>query len=365
MRARAVKVTAAAVLLVLGASSAAQAPKPEDPPAERAPLASKSLLLDITRAGERFVTVGERGHVLYSDDSGGSWTQADSVPTSAMLTGVYFADAQRGWAVGHDEVVLRTADGGRTWQKTHYAPEAQQPLLDVWFSDGNRGIAIGAYGSYYVSDDGGATWTRSTFEPAPIEGGAPRPAAGAAQSLDEAAMDEAIGSEFHLNQLAVAGSRLYIAAEAGRLFRSDDGGATWKTLPSPYDGSFFGILPLEGDSVLAFGLRGHLFRSDDAGLTWTSIPTGSVAMLTDGVRVDDRTVAIVGLSGVVLVSRDGARTFTLVQQDDRKGLAAVLADGQRLIVVGEGGTKTLTLTPPPAAPPSPPASGGRGKGEGG
>ncbi|NIN72690.1 MAG: sialidase, partial [Gemmatimonadetes bacterium] len=49
----------------------------------------------------------------------------------------------------------------------------------------------------------------------------------------------------------------------------------WTTLPSPYEGSFFGTLPLEGDSLLLFGLRGHLFRSDDAGESWEEIPTGT------------------------------------------------------------------------------------------
>ncbi len=34
------------------------------------PLAPRSLLLDITVAGERLVAVGERGHILYSDDLG-------------------------------------------------------------------------------------------------------------------------------------------------------------------------------------------------------------------------------------------------------------------------------------------------------
>jgi photosystem II stability/assembly factor-like uncharacterized protein len=335
-RASAVIPLAAASLLWLEASAA-------DPPAWRAPLAAESLLLDITRAGERLVAVGERGHVLYSDDDGLTWTQAQSVPTSTMLTGVYFADARNGCAVGHDELVLRTEDGGRTWRKTHYAPEAQQPLLDVWFADPMRGIAVGAYGSYYETTDGGVTWTAREFDPAPLEA---RPAAGANRSLDRDAMDEAIGSDFHLNQIAANGDRLYIAAEAGRLFRSDDAGVTWRTLPSPYEGSFFGVLALSRESVLAFGLRGNLFRSDDAGITWKAITTGSVAMLTDAVRVDDRVVVIVGLSGLMLVSRDGAHTFAAVQQQDRKGLAAVTAAGEHVVTVGEGGARALPFVAP-------------------
>ena len=64
------------------------------------------------------VAVGERGHVLVSGDEGRSWRQAD-VPSRALLTGVFMHDARLGWAVGHDEVVLRTRDGGLTWERVH------------------------------------------------------------------------------------------------------------------------------------------------------------------------------------------------------------------------------------------------------
>ena len=113
-------------------------------PAEIAPLAATSLLLDLAQAGERIVAVGERGHVLLSDDKGATWRQAKSVPTRVMLTAVYFADAEYGWAVGHDETILNTTDGGETWTRSHFAPEAQQPLLDLWFANRISGIAVGA-----------------------------------------------------------------------------------------------------------------------------------------------------------------------------------------------------------------------------
>ena len=49
------------------------------------------------------------------------------MPTRALLTGVYLHDSQLGWAVGHDAVVLRTRDGGTTWERVHDAPENGAP----------------------------------------------------------------------------------------------------------------------------------------------------------------------------------------------------------------------------------------------
>jgi photosystem II stability/assembly factor-like uncharacterized protein len=333
-----------ALAAALEAPAQDEARDPAAEPAAIAPLASGSLILDLAFAGRRIVAAGERGHVLVSDDGGGSWKQSP-VPVSANLTALAFADGRHGFAVGHVETILRTGDGGATWELVHFDPGNAQPLLDVAFTDASHGVAVGAYGVVYVTDDGGAVWSQVPFEPEPL------PGAGTVEP-EEGDLEEGIdlGFEFHLNALARGpGQRLYIGAEAGRLFRSDDAGAHWRELPSPYDGSFHGILPLDGDALLAYGLRGNLFRSEDGGMTWTAIPTGTTALLDAGARVDADTVVVAGMAGVVLLSRDGGRSFRLLQQPDRKGIAAVLpAEGGSLVVAGEGGLRRIVL--PGAAP---------------
>ena len=295
------------------------------------PLAERSLLLDAAAASGRTVAVGERGHILISDDGGGSWRQSSSVPTRATLTGVYFHDRQLGWAVGHDAVILRTRDGGETWQRLHWSPEEERPFLDVWFSDADHGFAIGAYGYFLATADGGETWEERLIVTEE-------------QSEEIDAYD--LGGDFHLNHIARAASgRLYIAAEAGTLYRSDDGGESWRTLPSPYHGSFFGSLPLDGDSLLLFGLRGNLFRSDDAGETWTAIESGTVAILNQGLTLADGTIVIAGTAGTLLLSRDGGMSFSLEAQSDRQGLATVLDAGDGgLLLVGEFGVSKIAAS---------------------
>jgi len=298
--------------------------------AEIVPLAATSLLLDLAIAGDRLVAVGERGHVLLSDDQGATWRQAKAVPTRVMLTAVFFVDSEYGWAVGHDETILNTVDGGETWSRTHFAPEAQQPLLDLWFANRVSGIAVGAYGAYFTTNDGGRHWSSAKFS-APPAAATP-------------AVDEEPPPDYHLNRIVGVGNRLYVAAEGGKLYRSDDRGASWRMLPSPYEGSFFGLVPIRGEGLLAFGLRGHLFRSADAGETWHALESHTTAMLTDGVAVNDLRVVIGGLSGVLLVSADAGETFKLTQQDDRKGMAALLpGPAGTVVVAGEGGVRTIRI----------------------
>ncbi len=344
------KASLVALLLaaLLGAPVARAEQAPDSPAAEHARLAAHSLLIALAAAGERLVAVGDRGGIVFSDDRGRSWVQADFVPTQALLTGVCFFDAQHGLAVGHDEVILATADAGRSWKRTHYAPEAQQPLLDVWCGTGGRAIAVGAYSTYLTSEDGGGTWAARKFTPTPREPRAKEARAAAASASDEGQA----GGGYHLNRIVAATpTRLYIAAEAGHLYRSDDAGASWLELTSPYHGSFFGVLPLAGNAVLAFGLRGNLYRSDDAGASWQKIDSGTVQLLDGAARFDDGGVAVVGLSGVLLVSHDDGHSFTLDQQSDYTGLSAIMSIGSdELAVVGDGGVRVIALHgPPPAA----------------
>ncbi|MBI5444070.1 MAG: hypothetical protein HY900_23030 [Deltaproteobacteria bacterium] len=308
----AVRVTAA-LTLALAAGPATTA---EPGRSLKARLATRSLLLAGAAAKGRLVAVGERGHILLSDDSGRSWRQAD-VPTTATLTAVRFHGEKLGWAVGHDEVILRTRDGGEHWERVRYAPEKEQPLLDVWFQDENRGFAVGAYGLFLESANGGATWTER----------------------------KVTGDDRHLNRIVPSGpERLYLVGEAGKTLRSDDRGATWKELPSPYQGSFYGGLHLGGESLMIFGLRGHLYRTEDGGRSWKEIRTGTDGLLSDAALLPDGRIVVVGTSGAVLVSSDKGLSFALQQIPDRHGLSGVLAaPAGTLVALGERGAETLPL----------------------
>jgi photosystem II stability/assembly factor-like uncharacterized protein len=130
-----------------------------DTPAMQSPLASRGLLTGLARAGDRVVAVGQRGHILWSDNAGQDWQQA-KVPVSSDLVAAHFPSASQGWAVGHDGVILHTADGGKSWQRQRDGrpDEADVPLLDVWFRDERNGYAVGAFGTLLETNDGGAHW---------------------------------------------------------------------------------------------------------------------------------------------------------------------------------------------------------------
>ena len=334
-------------------------PDPINAAAESLPLTSQSLLTDVARSGERYIAVGARGAILVSDDAK-TWRQA-TVPTRMTFTAVAAIDAQV-WAVGHEGVIVHSADGGEHWELQRQDawkpaagsgmrdPQQGGPLLDVLFTDIKHGYAVGAYSVALKTDDGGANWQAMTIaKPAADAEDETTPAKKGAKNdhADTFSKDElTLGQEAtpHLNAIARTGSgALLVVGERGSAFRSRDNGASWQRQQLPYDGSMFGVLGFEADHVLAFGLRGHVYESNDLGAHWTQVITGTELSLMGGSALPDGGAAIVGANGIVLV-RARAGDPLKIYVDGPAGIIASalpLADAGTLLLAGENGISTF------------------------
>jgi photosystem II stability/assembly factor-like uncharacterized protein len=316
-----------------------------DAPARMSPLASRSMLQGVTRAGARLVTVGPRGHILTSADGGASWTQS-TVPVSADLTAVHFVDASRGWAVGHDGVVLHSADGGRSWrlqldgrrandllvsamerrlaarpgsaesrrllaEATRYREQGpDKPFLDVWFADANEGWVVGAFNLVFHTRDGGATW--------------------------EPWFDRTDNPKlFNLHSIRFAADGLFIAGEAGLLLKLDAAAQRFDAVPLPYTGGLFGVIGAH-DAVLVFGLRGNVFRSEDGGAHWSKVDAGLTANVVAATRTARGETILADAGGRVSATDDGGRSFRSLR----------LATAMPLTGLTETGGGKLALTGP-------------------
>ncbi|MEP7155991.1 MAG: YCF48-related protein [Betaproteobacteria bacterium] len=317
---------------------------------------TRLLLTDSARIGNRIVAVGDRGYIVYSDSNGESWERAATPPGTPLLNAVFFTDPTNGWAVGHDAVILKSTDEGKTWTKIFSAPDDQKPLMDILFIDANNGLAVGAYGAAYETTDAGKTWTaRRLYEPpkAPKAPAASVKKGGkAAAEIDDGkgdkGGDKGGGGEEdrHLNAVVKLGAnRLLVVGEAGMLLKSDDNGKTWSKLASPYKGSFFGAIQAQDNSVVIYGLRGKIFRSTDAALKdWKVVENKSVASVMGSTRLPDGTLVLSGLQGTVLTSRDNGATFTPLPTGLTKGYASPLLGAPNAIVlVGEAGARDVLL----------------------
>lgn len=306
---------------------------------EMMPRATHSLILDIAEARDRAVAVGERGHILVSE-SRHDWRQIENVPTRSTLTAVA-AFADQVWAVGHDGVILHSADGGLTWARQRIAPfdpadvdnlRNGAPLLDVLFVDELHGFVVGAYSQLLVTVDGGQTWEmRNVLGKSDAE-------INAEQSQDNSVVNDDTGtldqdalaleeeSDPHFNAIARTGDgAFFIVAERGSAFRSSDDGVSWQRIQLPYQGSMFGVLAFEAKHVLCFGLRGNVYESYDLGDQWHKLETGTNLSLMGGNTFDDGGVILVGANGIVLKRTSASADFQSSVHPDGNVLASVIA----------------------------------------
>lgn len=298
------------VAAALGADSAAAFQPVSASPAATSALASRTLLNGIARAGQRLIGVGQRGHILYSDDDGRTWKQA-AVPVSADLVAVSFPSPDRGWAVGHDGVVLHTLDGGVTWTNQVSAADAiagpERSLLDVWFEDEVSGFAVGAFNLVLRTTDGGRTW----------------------QPWSDRTENPKL---LHLYAVRRIGADVFIAGEQGLLMKLERKAGRFHAVSTPYPGTFFGVVGKPG-AVVAFGLRGNAVRSSDGGATWERAETGVRAGLTGGTLTDDGRIVLVSQEGHAIVSADGGFTFAPIRLQRPVPASAVVCAGPGMLAL--------------------------------
>jgi photosystem II stability/assembly factor-like uncharacterized protein len=328
---------------------------PLDLPSRFSGHVAQSLLMAITRAGERLVAVGQGGHIIYSDDQGRSWVQA-TVPVSSDLTSVYFVNENSGWAVGHDGVILHSQDGGRHWIKqldgrkaNHLLMDGMAPLrmnllqdprvdslmsevirfnedgpdkpfLGVWFADENHGYAVGAYNLIFRTEDGGQHW-KSLFD-----------------RTDNPVF-------YHLNAVTGWGNEIYLAGEQGLLLRFDAESQRFISLNTPYIGSFFALaLEPGGQALLAFGMRGNIYRSVDKGVSWQKSESGTEAGFSDAVVLDNGYMAAVSQAGQVFLSKDVGVSFKLLDIPVSMAYSGISsATDNSIAVTGTRGVQVIRL----------------------
>ena len=343
----------------------------EDPLQSKAimsPLASKALLLDVAIADGLVVAVGDRGHIVYSEDAGDSWRQAQ-VPVRVTLTAVTFPESGAdGWTVGHQGVILVSHDAGKTWTKQLDGRQAHQlmadvfakaveektkelegakeeerenlktereeletrledsqayveegpnrPFLDVWFRNASEGFAVGAFGLIVSTSDGGKTWTCPA----------------AAIENPEA---------YHFNSINMTGGVLYIAGEAGHAWRSLDMGATWEIVETPYIGSFFAIGG-DDDSVMFGGMIGNVFLSHDHGDSWVKVASNTRINISSVLTLKDGRLLASQYSSKLLISNEDQTQLTPLNLSLRGAISSIALnkDGY-LFAAGTNGVQRI------------------------
>jgi photosystem II stability/assembly factor-like uncharacterized protein len=224
--------------------------------------------------------------------------------------------------------VFRTRDGGKTWEKVLFVSDSTG-AADLELQPGNPNVVYATMwraerkpwtivsgareGGVYKSGDGGTTWKK-------LGGGLPDQLFGKADLAVSPAMP----------------NRVYALVEAkpgGGLYRSDDAGERWTlvgTEPGLITRPFY-YTNVDADptnaSVVYVGTEGF-YKSTDGGATFRTVPTPHGDNHDLWINPGDANVMIQANDGGANVSLNGGRTWSTQYNQPTAELYQVYADNQ-------------------------------------
>jgi photosystem II stability/assembly factor-like uncharacterized protein len=222
------------------------------------------------------VAVGNAGTVVRSLDGGATWD--DQAVTSATLYGVSFPTATTGYAVGAE--IYKTINAGDNW--SDITPSGPTTFWDVATATDQKVWAVANGGRIAYSGNGGTFFA------------------------DQASMtaSDLYAVDFLDSLVGIAVGR------DGAVTRTTDGGATWSAnatgVPSV---RLLAVDVVSATLAYAGGDGGTLLKTTNGGASWSALPVASNEV--KGLFfTSSKTGTVVGAEGLITRTTDGGATWT-------------------------------------------------------
>ena len=249
------------------------------------------------------------GTILMTKDGGVTFERqglGNNVLSGIDLYDVYAIDNKTVWAVGTENTILKTTDGGKNWQAV---PPPQNSiatdLLSISIYNRNAIYISGSEGIVYKSTDSGAQWSMcdtTGFNGALIQGvhvispdrvylaGGSAPSMGDARGFNRFTVDGGaswdsitFADDFNQHEWISPvsyGNTIMFHGTTNYYTVSRDNGVTWENDSTNVAGGTNGgadinhLIMLSENRWMAAMDMGHLIRTDNSGLTWLDPSTG-------------------------------------------------------------------------------------------
>ncbi len=183
--------------------------------------------------------------LLFTEDGGESWDDY-SYLTDKSLSAVCFIDQENGWIAGY-ETILKTTDGGQTWNELWTGIHSFQ---DICFVDDDHGWVIGDSNSISSASDvimrttdGGITWEKQYFE----------------WSYEK---------KIFFNDI----NHGWLACDAN-LYYTANGGVTWQEQFTGAQSYLGGVFFIDNNIGWAVGSNSTILRTDNGGMVDIQTPS--------------------------------------------------------------------------------------------
>jgi photosystem II stability/assembly factor-like uncharacterized protein len=175
--------------------------------------------------------------------SQGNWELLVPSGTSNQLVSLYFTDGLNGCSVGQYGTIIKTSDGGITWEIIEL--EYLTDLTDIYFPTETVGYIVGEDGLILKTTDSGDTWDK---------------------------LINAFSNNLHQVKFRDSENGWAIG-EKGLILHTSNGGNTWNQQISDSQGDLYGIHIFDGQKVWIAGDDSTLLVTENDGLNWQMIET--------------------------------------------------------------------------------------------
>lgn len=236
---------------------------------------------------------GYKSYVLRTTDGGVTWQGTTADTNGLQLESIHFVSPNVGYTSGGGRI-LRTDNGGATWSDVSPKQLQFSELWGCFFVSADTGVVIGGgcFGdqqNFYRTTNGGQSW--SLFQ----------------TSFADAGMTDA---------MLYSGNGLGYASGSGTVWQTLDGGRSWALflLTGGYDwqeeitniDSTF-LLPVSGSPCGGDATRGGIRMTTDNGTTWQRYATGF--NMYGSFLLDNKRGWACGGSGSAYYTPDGGKTW--------------------------------------------------------
>lgn len=274
-----------------------------------------SATFSLTEYGSDLVGVGAGGQVFVKRDGKEAWGTIQLPGEQRALLDV--AKVGESLVAVGQEGLIYTSKDAKDWSSVESGSQAR--LFGISGNDQGLAVAVGAFGAVLRSTDGGRSW-----DPVPMDW--------------MALLNEPY--EPHIYDVHVdASGRTTIVGEFGMVAQSPDGAGDWSLLRKDEASLFAIAYSATGNDIYAVGQAGELIHSSNSGDSWQRIETGTESILLN-VSVDAEGNALVsGLRDCLWYSRADRRLQEVDSPvlSEKWYSAATVTNDERFYLAGQAG----------------------------
>jgi serine/threonine-protein kinase len=221
---------------------------------------------------DKLFFVGDAGFIGILNNNSSQIKKIDS-QTSETLFKVYFKDANTGFIIGSNGLILKTSDGGLTWRKIQ--SNIQENLFSISFADSKNGIIVGWNGTILKTNDDGLNWERQQL------------------NFNSYFKDVFFANEF----LGI------IVGGDGKVLRTENGGKDWDEIDIASNSGLYKVNINNNGEGIILSNRGEIFFSNDAGKSWIKQTVGQPLILNDIKQLNSGNYIIACNGGTICKSK--------------------------------------------------------------